>query len=75
MTPVYSFLLALRAGEMPTAMMFGGPHVIRTRIRTERKIKGSIAGDCCVTYWCFYCGILRHFLLLNKRLIHFKLKP
>lgn len=44
---------------MPAAVCCGGPHVLRTKIREERKISGTVCGDCCATYWCPCCAIIQ----------------
>ena len=42
LTPLFGVLLALRANEAPAALCFGSLHALRTKIRTERKIRVSL---------------------------------
>lgn len=48
-----------RANESCFSCIFGGLVPLRTRIRIQRRIKGSIPGDFIATYCCMFCTLVQ----------------
>jgi Cys-rich protein (TIGR01571 family) len=50
-------MLADEMNETKWSLCFGNLVAFRTKIRTERKIEGSICYDCCAVGFCTLCSL------------------
>ena len=60
----YQCLVFARADESFDSCLFGGVVPLRTKIRIQRGIKGSICEDFCCLLCCYCCAIIQ----MNKEL-------
>ena len=56
---IYQYRLFNQANEGVCSCCFGGLIPLRTKIRTERNIQGSIFHDCLATYFCGICAMVQ----------------
>ena len=55
----YHVNLFTKANENCCSCFCGGLVPLRTKIRTERNIEGSICKDCCVVNFCLFCALVQ----------------
>ncbi len=63
-TPCYLCVLFSRAKEPCCSCLFGGILALRTKVRVERGIKGSIVTDYCNLFWCYHCALIQIGMIL-----------
>ncbi|XP_022338254.2 cornifelin homolog [Crassostrea virginica] len=75
---VYLYYLANKMGEsccLPCAIAgYGSLIPLRTKIRAENKIHGSICDDCCMVCWCPLCVMCQlsreqDFVSMNQQIV------